>query len=120
MKGVPSRRASCGAAFRRGQDAADDGGQALPVGGLGGKGLLPGGGQGVVLRAPVVLGGAPAGLDQPPVLEPRCRLSGLEPFNIGPDSLFVNVGERTNVTGSAKFRKLIEADDYNAALDIAR
>jgi len=56
----------------------------------------------------------------PPVLEKRCRLSGLEPLNIGPDSLFVNVGERTNVTGSAKFRKLIEADDYNAALDIAR
>ena len=48
-----------------------------------------------------------------------CRLSGLEPLNID-DSLFVNVGERTNVTGSAKFRKLIEADDYNAALDIAR
>ena len=57
---------------------------------------------------------------KPPVLEPKCRLSGLEPFNIGKDSLFVNVGERTNVTGSAKFRKLIEADDYNAALDIAR
>ncbi len=57
---------------------------------------------------------------KPPKIEPRCRLSGLEPLNIGPDSLFVNVGERTNVTGSAKFRKLIEADDYNAALDIAR
>jgi 5-methyltetrahydrofolate--homocysteine methyltransferase len=57
---------------------------------------------------------------RPPKIEPRCRLSGLEPLNIGPDSLFVNVGERTNVTGSAKFRKLIEADDYNAALDIAR
>ena len=57
---------------------------------------------------------------KPPVLEKRCRLSGLEPLNIGPDSLFVNVGERTNVTGSAKFRKLIEADDYNAALDVAR
>ncbi len=57
---------------------------------------------------------------KPPVLEPRCRLSGLEPFSIGPDSLFVNVGERTNVTGSAKFRKLIEANDYNAALDVAR
>jgi 5-methyltetrahydrofolate--homocysteine methyltransferase len=56
----------------------------------------------------------------PPRIEPRCRLSGLEPLNIGPDSLFVNVGERTNVTGSAKFRRLIEADDYNAALDIAR
>ena len=50
----------------------------------------------------------------------RCRLSGLEPVNIGPDSLFVNVGERTNVTGSAKFRRLIEADDYNGALDVAR
>jgi 5-methyltetrahydrofolate--homocysteine methyltransferase len=57
---------------------------------------------------------------RPPVLAPRCRLSGLEPLNIGPDSLFVNVGERTNVTGSAKFRKLIEADDYHGALDIAR
>jgi 5-methyltetrahydrofolate--homocysteine methyltransferase len=57
---------------------------------------------------------------QPRTQEPRCRLSGLEPLNIGADSLFVNVGERTNVTGSAKFRKLIEADDYNAALDVAR
>jgi 5-methyltetrahydrofolate--homocysteine methyltransferase len=57
---------------------------------------------------------------RPPVLEPRCRLSGLEPLNIGPDSLFVNVGERTNVTGSAKFRRLIEADDYAGALDVAR
>ncbi|HEY4369198.1 MAG TPA: methionine synthase [Steroidobacteraceae bacterium] len=57
---------------------------------------------------------------KPPKVEPRCRLSGLEPLNIGPDSLFVNVGERTNVTGSKKFRKLIEADDYNAALDVAR
>jgi 5-methyltetrahydrofolate--homocysteine methyltransferase len=55
-----------------------------------------------------------------PVLEPRCRLSGLEPLNIGPDSLFVNVGERTNVTGSAKFRRLIEAEDYAGALDVAR
>jgi 5-methyltetrahydrofolate--homocysteine methyltransferase len=55
-----------------------------------------------------------------PALERRCRLSGLEPLNIGPDSLFVNVGERTNVTGSAKFRRLIEANDYAAALDVAR
>jgi 5-methyltetrahydrofolate--homocysteine methyltransferase len=55
-----------------------------------------------------------------PVLPPKCRLSGLEPLNIDEDTLFVNVGERTNVTGSAKFRKLIEAGDYNAALDIAR
>jgi len=57
---------------------------------------------------------------RPPLLPPRCRLSGLEPLNIGPESLFVNVGERTNVTGSAKFRKLIEANDYNGALDVAR
>jgi 5-methyltetrahydrofolate--homocysteine methyltransferase len=55
-----------------------------------------------------------------PAIEVQTRLSGLEPLNIGPGSLFVNVGERTNVTGSAKFRKLIEADDYTAALDIAR
>jgi len=55
-----------------------------------------------------------------PQVEHRCRLSGLEPLNIGKDTLFVNVGERTNVTGSAKFRKLIEANDYNAALDVAR
>ena len=50
----------------------------------------------------------------------KCRLAGLEPLNIDTDSLFVNVGERTNVTGSAKFRKLIEAGDYAAALDVAR
>jgi 5-methyltetrahydrofolate--homocysteine methyltransferase len=56
----------------------------------------------------------------PPRLSARCRLSGLEPLDIGPDSLFVNVGERTNVTGSAKFRRLIEADDYDGALDVAR
>ena len=55
-----------------------------------------------------------------PKIEPQCRLSGLEPFNIANDSLFVNVGERTNVTGSARFRKLIEAGDFGAALDIAR
>jgi 5-methyltetrahydrofolate--homocysteine methyltransferase len=63
---------------------------------------------------------APLAVRVPPKLPPRCRLSGLEALDIGPESLFVNVGERTNVTGSAKFRKLIEADDYNAALDIAR
>ena len=50
----------------------------------------------------------------------KCRLAGLEPLNIDDDSLFVNVGERTNVTGSAKFRKLIEAGDYAAALEVAR
>ena len=53
-------------------------------------------------------------------VEVKCRLSGLEPLNISDETLFVNVGERTNVTGSAKFRKLIEANDYAAAVDIAR
>ncbi|HUJ03948.1 MAG TPA: homocysteine S-methyltransferase family protein, partial [Rhizomicrobium sp.] len=48
------------------------------------------------------------------------RLSGLEPFTLTPDSNFVNIGERTNITGSAKFRKLIAANDYEAALDVAR
>jgi len=48
------------------------------------------------------------------------RLSGLEPFTLTPDLNFVNVGERTNITGSAKFRKLIAANDYEAALEIAR
>ena len=57
---------------------------------------------------------------QVPTLPVRCRLSGLEPLTIGPDDLFVNVGERCNVTGSAKFRRLIEADDYAAAVSIAR
>ena len=55
-----------------------------------------------------------------PRIATACRLSGLEPLTIDPASLFVNVGERTNVTGSAKFRKLIEAGDYAAAVDIAR
>ena len=56
----------------------------------------------------------------PAAPEVKCRLAGLEPLAIGAESLFVNVGERTNVTGSAKFRKLIEAGDYAAAVDIAR
>src|SRR5580700_3523751 len=56
----------------------------------------------------------------PPHIKRACRLSGLEPLNIDAKSLFVNAGERTNVTGSAKFRKLIEAGDYAAAVDIAR
>jgi 5-methyltetrahydrofolate--homocysteine methyltransferase len=55
-----------------------------------------------------------------PTVESACRLSGLEPLTIDAKSLFVNVGERTNVTGSAKFRKLIEAGDYAAAVDVAR
>ncbi|WIO75586.1 methionine synthase [Porticoccaceae bacterium LTM1] len=55
-----------------------------------------------------------------PDIEPACRLSGLEPFNITADSLFVNVGERCNVTGSARFKKLILDEDYDTALDVAR
>ena len=51
---------------------------------------------------------------------PLLRLSGLEPFTLTPEIPFVNVGERTNVTGSAKFRKLITAGDYTAALAVAR
>lgn len=55
-----------------------------------------------------------------PVIAPACRLSGLEPFNITRDSLFVNVGERTNVTGSAKFKRLIKEENFVEALDVAR
>jgi 5-methyltetrahydrofolate--homocysteine methyltransferase len=55
-----------------------------------------------------------------PTLEPLCKLSGLEPLVISPESNFINVGERTNVTGSAKFSKLIQADQYDEALSIAR
>ena len=47
------------------------------------------------------------------------RLSGLEPLNITDDSLFVNIGERTNITGSARFRNLIKAGDYDTALSVA-
>ena len=55
-----------------------------------------------------------------PEIAPMLRLSGLEPFALTPDIRFVNVGERTNVTGSAKFRKLIKDGDYTTALDVAR
>ncbi len=55
-----------------------------------------------------------------PELPIQCRLSGLEPFNIDSDTLFVNVGERANVTGSAKFKRLIKEQDYETALDICR
>ncbi len=55
-----------------------------------------------------------------PEIEPMLRLSGLEPFALTPDIRFVNVGERTNVTGSARFRKLIKEGDLTAALDVAR
>ena len=67
---------------------------------------------------------AKAVADIPPRKRPNipvaCRLSGLEPFNIEEDSLFVNVGERTNVTGSAKFKRLILNSQYDEALDVAR
>lgn len=49
-----------------------------------------------------------------------CRLSGLEPLTITPESLFVNIGERTNVTGSIRFAKLIKEGDYDTALEVAR
>ncbi|HEC12718.1 MAG TPA: methionine synthase, partial [Acidiferrobacteraceae bacterium] len=55
-----------------------------------------------------------------PQHDTTCRLAGLEPLNIREGSLFVNVGERTNVTGSARFKKLILNDDYDAALSVAR
>ena len=55
-----------------------------------------------------------------PEIPPACRLSGLEPFTINGDSLFVNVGERTNVTGSKKFLRLIKTEAYLEALDVAR
>lgn len=54
-----------------------------------------------------------------PSIRPAMRLSGLEPFTIDEDSLFVNVGERTNITGSARFRKLIKDGDYDTALSVA-
>jgi 5-methyltetrahydrofolate--homocysteine methyltransferase len=55
-----------------------------------------------------------------PTSPPLLQLAGLEPFTLTPEIPFVNAGERTNVTGSAKFRKLVTAGDYGAALAIAR
>ncbi|MGA8699138.1 MAG: methionine synthase [Xanthobacteraceae bacterium] len=55
-----------------------------------------------------------------PEIAPRLRLSGLEAFTLTPEIPFVNVGERTNVTGSARFRKLVTSGDYSAALAVAR
>ncbi|HEY2527114.1 MAG TPA: methionine synthase [Xanthobacteraceae bacterium] len=55
-----------------------------------------------------------------PTIAPRLRLSGLDAFTLAPEIPFVNIGERTNVTGSARFRKLIASDDYAAALVVAR
>ena len=57
---------------------------------------------------------------QIPEIAPACRLSGLEPFTITADSLFVNVGERCNVTGSAVFKRLILEENYDTALEVAR
>ena len=71
----------------------------------------------IAALAEAIKGCGPRRVATPPV---RLRLSGLEAVAIGPEDLFVNVGERTNVTGSARFRKLIEADDYTTALEVAR
>jgi 5-methyltetrahydrofolate--homocysteine methyltransferase len=57
---------------------------------------------------------------QLPQLEPTLQLSGLEPLSVDDHSLFVNVGERTNVTGSARFARLIREADYDTALQVAR
>ncbi|MFL6113483.1 MAG: methionine synthase [Catenulispora sp.] len=54
-----------------------------------------------------------------PSVPARTRFSGLEPFEIGPDTGFVMIGERTNVTGSAKFRRLIEGGDFQGAVEVA-
>ncbi len=67
--------------------------------------------------AETVKGIAPRKLPANPV---ECRLSGLEPFNIGDGSLFVNVGERANVTGSAKFKRLILEGKFDEALEVAK
>ncbi len=55
-----------------------------------------------------------------PAIEPLPRFSGLEPLAIRPDTLFVNIGERTNVTGSARFARLIREDDFDEAVEVAR
>jgi len=67
--------------------------------------------------AEAVKGKTPRAIPEP---APLLRLSGLEAFTLTPEIPFVNVGERTNVTGSAKFRKLVTAGDYPAALAVAR
>ncbi len=64
---------------------------------------------------------AVAGLPPRPVPAPpaRTRFSGLEPFEIGPDTGFVMIGERTNVTGSKRFRRLVESGDFQGAINVA-
>jgi 5-methyltetrahydrofolate--homocysteine methyltransferase len=71
----------------------------------------------IAAMASAVVGVAPRVPSRRPV---ACRLSGLEPLTIDENSLFVNVGERTNITGSARFRNLIRDGDYNTALSVAR
>jgi 5-methyltetrahydrofolate--homocysteine methyltransferase len=66
--------------------------------------------------ANIVAGYAPRVI---PDIPKACRLSGLEPFTIDRSSLFVNVGERTNITGSARFARLIREDNYTEALEVA-
>lgn len=70
----------------------------------------------IAAMAQAVEGVAPRPLPKLPV---ECRLSGLEPLNIGAETLFVNVGERNNVTGSAIFKRLIVAEEYDKAVEIA-
>src|SRR5690606_18707465 len=67
--------------------------------------------------ADAVKGKAPRKL---PRFKPQLKLSGLEPFTLTENIAFVNVGERTNVTGSARFKKLIKDDKFSEALDVAR
>jgi 5-methyltetrahydrofolate--homocysteine methyltransferase len=71
----------------------------------------------IAAMADAVRGVAPR---KPSVLKPALRLSGLEPLNVDDQSLFVNVGERTNVTGSKAFARLVLAGDYAGALVVAR
>ncbi|MBV4369146.1 methionine synthase [Erwinia phyllosphaerae] len=70
----------------------------------------------IAAMAAAVEGVAPRPLPDLPV---ACRLAGLEPLTIRPETLFVNVGERTNVTGSAKFKRLIKEEKYHEALEVA-
>ena len=71
----------------------------------------------IAAMAKAVEGVPPRRLPELPV---ACRLAGLEPLTIDANTLFVNVGERTNVTGSARFKRLIKEEKYNEALDVAR
>ncbi len=71
----------------------------------------------IAAMAALVEGQAPRPI---PTITTATRLSGLEPMTIDSNSLLVNVGERTNVTGSARFKKLIMADDFDAAVSVAR